>query len=112
MFARAILTLTLAATALASPTILARSVGSCSAGPVQCCNQVQPAGSPAASNALGNLIDVPIQDVNTPIGLSCSPINVLALGGTNCASTPVCCDQNYQNGLVNINCLPAVTQLP
>ena len=53
--------------------------GSCSAGPVQCCNSVQPAGSPAAVDALGPL-GIVLKDLNIPIGLTCTPISVIGGG--------------------------------
>ncbi|KAL4245050.1 Hydrophobin [Abortiporus biennis] len=78
------------------------SGGQCNTGPVQCCNSVQPAGGKDASTLLGSL-GIVLQDLNVPVGLTCSPI----LGsGANCAQTPVCCENNNFNGLINIGCSP------
>lgn len=48
---------------------------SCSTGPVQCCNSVQPASSSAVTTLLG-LLGVVLQDVNVNVGITCSPITV------------------------------------
>ncbi|CAL1702799.1 unnamed protein product [Somion occarium] len=85
--------------------------GHCNTGPVQCCNSVQSAGSPEASKQLG-LLGIVLGNLNTPVGLTCSPITAVGTGGGgNCAATPVCCENNSYNGLVNIGCVPIVVQL-
>lgn len=52
----------------------------CSTGPVQCCNSVQPASSKDASKLLG-LLGIVLGNLNTPIGITCSPITAIGLGG-------------------------------
>ncbi|EKM51250.1 uncharacterized protein PHACADRAFT_263293 [Phanerochaete carnosa HHB-10118-sp] len=108
---RTLVPLALVAGALASPHLVKRTQGSCNAGPAQCCQSVQPASSSDASSALKTLLDIPIQDLNVPIGLNCLPINVVGVGnGADCASTPVCCNSSYKGGLVNVGCTPAIVQ--
>lgn len=51
----------------------------CNTGPIHCCNSVEPAGSPSASTLLGSL-GVVLADINTPIGLTCTPITASGLG--------------------------------
>ncbi|RXW22352.1 hypothetical protein EST38_g3478 [Candolleomyces aberdarensis] len=92
---------TLAAVASATPTRRAE----CSTGPIQCCNSVQPAGAPDAAKLLG-LLGVVVQDVNIPIGLTCSPISVIGLPGNSCNAQTVCCENNSFNGVVAIGCTP------
>ncbi|KAI0340964.1 fungal hydrophobin [Trametopsis cervina] len=92
----------------AMPNLQAR--GQCDAAPVQCCNTVQSAGSPDAKNAL-DILSIVVKDLGIPIGLGCTPLNVLGVGsGGNCASTPVCCSENHESG-ISISCLPIVAQL-
>ena len=102
--------------ALAAPT---GSSGSCNTGDIQCCNSVEhvsltfnssfrfglclqlpvltfdvQSSSAAASGILG-LLGINLQDVTGLIGLQCSPLNVLALGGSSaCSQQPVCCQNN------------------
>lgn len=80
----------------------------CSTGPVHCCNTVQPANQlgVADQNLLfsafkGDFLDglgltnATIQNVNTPVGLTCSPITALGVGsGSSCNAQTVCCDHN------------------
>jgi hypothetical protein len=80
-------------------------VNQCNTGSVQCCNSVQSAGGSSAAGLLA-LLGVVVQDVNVPIGLTCNPISVLGIGGNNCASQPVCCQNNSFNGVVAIGCTP------
>ncbi|KAH6902458.1 fungal hydrophobin-domain-containing protein [Coprinopsis sp. MPI-PUGE-AT-0042] len=94
-------TLALAAAAIAAPA----AAPSCSTGPVQCCNSVSTAKDPATALLLG-LLGVVVQDVNIPIGVTCSPISVIGLPGNSCNSQTVCCDNNNFNGVVAIGCTP------
>ena len=81
--------------------------------------------SAAASGILG-LLGINLQDVSGLIGLQCSPLNVLGLGGSSaCSQQPVCCQNNNvvstilgvqilsgglttvsQGGLISIGCVP------
>ncbi|KAH9850882.1 fungal hydrophobin-domain-containing protein [Lenzites betulinus] len=79
---------------------------SCSTGAIQCCESVQSANSAAVSPILG-LLGVVLQDLNVPVGLTCSPISVVGVGGSNaCSANTVCCENNSFGGLISIGCLP------
>jgi len=78
----------------------------CAVGHLQCCDSVQPAGSDAASQLLA-LVGANVQGVAVPIGITCSPISVIAVGAaSNCAAQPVCCEDNNYNGVVAVGCTP------
>ncbi|KAF8649124.1 hypothetical protein AX16_006005 [Volvariella volvacea WC 439] len=94
-------TQTVTVTATPSPT----PGGQCNTGEITCCNQVQSAGTPAVSTLLG-LLGIVVQDVNVPIGITCSPISVIGIGGNSCTAQPVCCQNNTFNGVVAIGCTP------
>ncbi|KZT24901.1 hypothetical protein NEOLEDRAFT_401886 [Neolentinus lepideus HHB14362 ss-1] len=81
----------------------------CNTGTVQCCQQLQSAGSPehtTLSGLLGLFGDL----ANLPIGVGCSPIPVGGLAqGATCTATPVCCENNSSGGplnLVSAGCVP------
>ncbi|OJT15408.1 Fruiting body protein SC3 [Trametes pubescens] len=94
----------LATLAVATPTPQANS---CSTGALQCCESVQSADSLGIAPVLA-AIGVILQDINIPIGLTCSPITVVGVGSGNaCSSNTVCCDDNSLGGLLSIGCLPA-----
>ncbi|KAI0031990.1 hydrophobin, partial [Vararia minispora EC-137] len=82
----------------------------CNTGPVQCCNQVQPASSVNFSrilpSSLLSLLPINLQGLNIPIGLDCTPINVLGIGGNSCSQQTVCCENNNFSGLISIGCTP------
>ncbi|KAG6833259.1 hypothetical protein H0H87_009434 [Tephrocybe sp. NHM501043] len=76
----------------------------CSTGPVQCCNSVTTASSPVASLLTGLLGIVVGGDV--AVGLTCSPLSVIGVGGSSCNAQTVCCENNNFNGLIAIGCTP------
>ncbi|EPQ54195.1 hydrophobin, partial [Gloeophyllum trabeum ATCC 11539] len=81
--------------------------GQCATGNLQCCNSVQSASDPAAATLLGSL-GIAVQSVTGLVGLTCSPIGVVAVGsGDACSANPVCCSDNSYGGLVSIGCVPA-----
>ncbi|TFK51420.1 hydrophobin [Heliocybe sulcata] len=103
-FAKVAVFAAIATLAVASP--VPGNSGSCNTGPVQCCNSVTSASDPATAGLLG-LLGVVVQDVTASIGLQCSPITALGLGGgASCSQAPVCCENNAAGGLVNIGCVP------
>ncbi|KAI0085273.1 hydrophobin, partial [Irpex rosettiformis] len=87
--------------------------GQCNTGPVQCCDSVQPASSlDSTLSSLLHSLDVVLDDVDTLIGSTCSPLSGLGLGlGGTCAGTTVCCNNNTYNGLINVGCVPVILQL-
>ncbi|PPR04756.1 hypothetical protein CVT24_007111 [Panaeolus cyanescens] len=95
-----------AASALATPI-----ESSCNTGPVQCCGALHAPTSAAGTQALG-LVTVLVQNLSGQVGVDCNPITAIGLGsGANCASGPVCCEQNDFNQLVGVNCSPVTVQL-
>jgi hypothetical protein len=75
-----LVTLALSVFTLASPTPGGGGSSQCNSGGQVCCNSIQPAGS-AALLTLLPLIGPFLQDLNVPIGVTCSPISVIAAGG-------------------------------
>ncbi|KAI1797105.1 fungal hydrophobin [Ganoderma leucocontextum] len=57
------------------------SPSSCSTGPVQCCNKVTTSNDPIAKLILG-LLGI-VLGPNVSVGLTCSPISVIGVGGGN-----------------------------
>ncbi|KAI9001555.1 fungal hydrophobin [Trametes punicea] len=79
---------------------------SCSTGPVQCCNSVGKAKEDVFSMILGLLgIDA---DPEALVGVQCSPLSVVGVGGSQCQATTVCCENNSQGGLISIGCIPII----
>ncbi len=78
--------LVLATFAAATPTPLARADGGdggdgqCSTGEIQCCNTTTTATDPLVSLILG-LLGVVVGDVTAIIGINCSPLSVIGIGG-------------------------------
>ncbi|KAF9039627.1 fungal hydrophobin [Hymenopellis radicata] len=79
--------------------------GSCNTGPIQCCNSVQSGSSDPVSILLG-LLGIVLPDLNLLVGLTCSPISVIGVGGSSCSASPVCCQDNSHGGLISIGCIP------
>ncbi|RDX45725.1 fungal hydrophobin [Polyporus arcularius HHB13444] len=95
-----------AAALLALPVLAVAADGSCSTGPVQCCESLEDANS-AAGSALLSVVGVALQGVIGQIGLKCSPLSVVGVGSGNaCSSNAVCCQNNNVGGLLSVGCLP------
>ncbi|TFK96784.1 hydrophobin, partial [Pterulicium gracile] len=77
----------------------------CNNGPIQCCQNTQSSSDPQASQLLA-LLGLNIQDVNVPIGITCSPITGIGAGSAGCSAAPVCCENNDFQGLIAIGCVP------
>ncbi|TFK32263.1 fungal hydrophobin-domain-containing protein [Crucibulum laeve] len=80
------------------------SPNTCSTGPVQCCNKVTQANDPVAALLIGLLGIIVGGDV--AVGLTCSPLSVIGIGGNSCSAQTVCCSNNNFNGLIAIGCTP------
>ncbi|KAJ3785587.1 hydrophobin 2 [Lentinula aff. detonsa] len=76
----------------------------CSTGPVQCCQTVEPASSSGVAGILG-LLGIVLQDLTVDVGLTCSPITVIGTS-SSCSAQAVCCEDNSHGGLISIGCLP------
>ncbi|KAF8063162.1 hydrophobin 2 [Lyophyllum atratum] len=78
----------------------------CSTENLQCCETIQYSDSSAIAPLLYAL-NIVIEGVATPIGITCTPINVLGIGsGGACTAHPVCCQNNDFHGIVAIACVP------
>ncbi|KAI8970750.1 fungal hydrophobin [Trametes punicea] len=98
---------TLHALAILAVAIPTPNDDSCTTGALQCCQSVQAADSLAVAPILAAL-GIVLQDLNVPVGLTCSPISVVGVGSSNaCSANTVCCEDNSVGGLVSIGCLPA-----
>ncbi|KAH7907315.1 fungal hydrophobin-domain-containing protein [Hygrophoropsis aurantiaca] len=92
--------------AVATPANVARQISQCNTGSLSCCNSVQAADSSAVTTLLG-LLGVVLGDLTGSVGLNCSPITAVGTGsGATCTQEPVCCTNDYYNGLINVGCSP------
>ncbi|KAI0628600.1 hydrophobin [Trametes polyzona] len=98
--------------------------GSCSTGPLECCNSVTQVEIPSpslqkaaflmsvqANSASGSLIlgllGLVVSDPNSLIGMNCSPLIVTGVGdGNTCNGQTVCCTNNNVGGLISVGCIP------
>ncbi|KAG6818635.1 hypothetical protein H0H93_003281 [Arthromyces matolae] len=100
MFAR------LSAAVLLALPLFAVAQTSCSTEKQQCCNSVQDAKSSGIADIVHSLLGVALEDVTAQVGLTCTPISVLAISGVSCNQQTVCCENNNFNGLVALGCTP------
>ncbi len=54
----------------------------CNTGPVQCCQTVQKAGDSPAKTLIG-LLGIVVENLDVVVGLTCSPLSVIGIGGTS-----------------------------
>ncbi|KIK53767.1 hypothetical protein GYMLUDRAFT_232645 [Collybiopsis luxurians FD-317 M1] len=105
-FKFAFVTAALATLAVATPAPRGgEPASSCTTGPVQCCNTVESASSPAAAGILA-LLGIVLQNLDVLVGLTCDPITVIGVGGSGCSAQAVCCEDNSHGGLISIGCVP------
>ncbi|KAF5375918.1 hypothetical protein D9615_008256 [Tricholomella constricta] len=92
---------------LAAASVVPRNIpaSQCNTGDLQCCQSVQAASSDPVSLLLG-LLGVVLDDLNVLVGVTCTPISVVGVGGDSCTAQPVCCDNNNFNGVIAIGCIP------
>ncbi|KAK0443345.1 hydrophobin [Desarmillaria tabescens] len=111
MFARISFTALLVLPLLATATILPRGGGdgaACTAtGTAQCCDSTQsPTDLSAPVVSLLDSLGVVVSQLTGNVGLSCTPITVISVGGTQCNNQVVCCNDNNFNGVVSLGCTP------
>ncbi|KAK7460912.1 hypothetical protein VKT23_008840 [Stygiomarasmius scandens] len=99
-----LLALTALAT-LAAATPLETRQGQCNTGSLQCCNSVQDAKSSSLTGILA-LLGIAVSSITGQVGVTCSPISVIGVGGNSCSAQPVCCENNNFNGVVALGCTP------
>ncbi|PPQ91617.1 hypothetical protein CVT25_012798 [Psilocybe cyanescens] len=102
---KVITALALATLAAANPVRRNEPASQCDTGDIQCCNSVQAADSSSIAGLL-SLLGVVVQDVTALVGVNCSPISVIGVGGNSCTAQPVCCTNNSFNGLIALGCTP------
>ena len=104
-------------------TSTATPVSQCSTGSVQCCNSLTTAGNSAAATILGLVsasklthlnaysfsailqLGIVVQDLNVIVGLTCSPLSVIGIGGSSCDAQTVCCENDsFSQYLRNRSC--------
>ncbi|KAF5384457.1 hypothetical protein D9757_014004 [Collybiopsis confluens] len=100
-FKAAFVTAAIASLAAASPA----PRDTCSTGPVQCCNQYSTTSDPTIASLAG-LLGIALPAINVAVGLLCSPLSVVGVGGGACSTQAVCCQNNAAGGLLSIGCLP------
>lgn len=66
-------------TVTATPT--ATTISECNAGAAQCCNSVQSASSDGLLSILTGLLGIVLQGIDANVGIDCSPISVVGIGG-------------------------------
>ncbi|KAH9482523.1 Fruiting body protein SC3 [Psilocybe cubensis] len=117
-------TFVFATLAAATPTRRNEPASQCNTGGLQCCDSLTTANSSAASKII-SLLGIVVQDVTATVGLTCSPISVIGLGGDSwytpsymlCSdlnselffsstAQPVCCQDNSFHGLIALGCTP------
>ncbi|KAL0947628.1 hypothetical protein HGRIS_013716 [Hohenbuehelia grisea] len=101
MFSKLVVFSALATLAAATPVRRAE----CSTGPIQCCNSTTTAGDKSLSTLFG-LLGIVVSDVTAIVGVGCSPISVIGVGGNSCSASPLCCENNSFHGLVALGCVP------
>ncbi|KDQ60459.1 hypothetical protein JAAARDRAFT_125645, partial [Jaapia argillacea MUCL 33604] len=94
------------ATAMPTSELEVRQVNQCNVGTLNCCNSVQNYTSEGVQSLAG-LLGIVLPDLNALAGIDCSPISVLGVGGgSECAASPVCCENNQFSGLISLGCIP------
>ncbi|EAU80783.1 hypothetical protein CC1G_04893 [Coprinopsis cinerea okayama7 len=77
-------------------------------GQTVCCNKLEQVTSldTGVGKILG-LLNVSLSQVTGLVGLQCTSINALGLGGAvSCTQQTACCSNNSYNGVVAIGCVP------
>ncbi|KAF4621000.1 hypothetical protein D9613_000972 [Agrocybe pediades] len=91
--------------AAATPAGVLRRDGNCNTGSIQCCNSVQSSSTQGVAQLAG-LLGIDLGSITGLVGLSCSPLNILGIGGNSCSAQPVCCTGNTFSGLISLGCNP------
>ncbi|KDQ22759.1 vegetative mycelium hydrophobin 2 expressed in monokaryotic and dikaryotic micelia [Pleurotus ostreatus PC15] len=106
MFSRVMFCTFLILPLLAAATAIPRTdTPSCSTGSLQCCSSVQKASDPLVGIIVA-LLGIVLGPLDLNVGLTCSPITVIGVGGTSCTQQTVCCTGNNFDGLIVAGCSP------
>ncbi|KAF8697512.1 hypothetical protein AX14_001352 [Amanita brunnescens Koide BX004] len=79
--------------------------GSCNVGTVHCCNSIQNSHSQQVETLAGQDVDL-LRGLTGNVGLGCTVIGAVGLGGNSCSAQPACCSNNKINGLITVDCSP------
>ncbi|KAF8963577.1 fungal hydrophobin-domain-containing protein, partial [Flammula alnicola] len=82
-----------------------RQSGSCDTGSTVCCTSLQSSSTTGLAELAG-LLGISLGSITPIVGLSCSPLNILGLGGNSCSAQPACCSNNSFGGLLALGCNP------
>ncbi|TFK70617.1 fungal hydrophobin [Pluteus cervinus] len=85
--------------------VVARTDGDCNTGSIQCCASTQ-TSSITNLALLSSLFGLALPNIGGLLGLSCSPLSILGVGGNSCSQQPVCCTNNDFGGLISLGCSP------
>ncbi|KAG7451623.1 hydrophobin-domain-containing protein [Guyanagaster necrorhizus] len=77
----------------------------CSTGSLQCCDSVESSTSSVVAALLG-LLGIHLGSTAVNVGMTCSPLSVIGIGGNSCSQQTVCCENNSFNGLIAVGCTP------
>ncbi|KAF8877411.1 type 1 hydrophobin [Infundibulicybe gibba] len=111
MFAKTTLLFLASAALLVSATPVPDNNNSCNTDSMYCCNQVHKSES-AEYTDLVTEYGLNVKAITGNIGVNCSPITGLGVGGgPSCNQQPVCCSGNNFNGLVVVGCSPIIINL-
>ncbi|TFK60745.1 hydrophobin-domain-containing protein [Pluteus cervinus] len=86
------------------PTVLPIQPDQCTTGPIQCCQTVQSAGSLLSLPSIASIL--PPVDPTVLVGVTCTPLTIVGLGGDSCSEQPVCCTDNSFGGVISVGCTP------
>ncbi|CAA7260491.1 unnamed protein product [Cyclocybe aegerita] len=90
---------------LAAASVLQIRAGDCNTGDIQCCNSTMQS-STTSLGLLSGLLGLVLPAISGLVGLNCSPLSIIGLGGNSCSAQPVCCSNNQFNGLISLGCIP------
>ncbi|KAF8881624.1 fungal hydrophobin-domain-containing protein [Infundibulicybe gibba] len=60
----------------------------------------------SAVGLLAGLLGIVLGPITGLVGLTCSPLSVIGIGGNSCSAQPVCCTGNSFSGLIVLGCTP------
>ncbi|KAF8873234.1 fungal hydrophobin-domain-containing protein, partial [Infundibulicybe gibba] len=97
-----------AATAVPRTTTPTTPASQCNTGGLQCCNSSQESSNTDLGlTSLLGLLGVVVGALTDQVGVTCSPISAIGLGGNSCSAQPVCCSNNsFVSGIVALGCTP------
>ncbi|KAF8956890.1 fungal hydrophobin-domain-containing protein [Flammula alnicola] len=77
----------------------------CNTGSALCCTSTE-TSSPTILSALSGILGTTLPDISGLIGVSCSGLDIIGVGGNSCSQQPVCCSDNSFNGVIALGCSP------